>query len=119
MPLIFALILVGATVLPFLWEHIFDATLNETKAPNIGQLAFIACAPWAATFSLFFITEIWPQPEILIGVIIFIIVLSTMTWGYAMYYREKMRKWLWLIMSFCTLFLYPALFFILIISTGF
>ncbi|MFT7591694.1 MAG: hypothetical protein ACI9UJ_001623 [bacterium] len=115
--MIFLLILVMATVLPFFWEHVVKHALADAAYPNLPQLAIVGLSPAIMALALIGICRGLVDEDVMLGCALFIVVFSTFTWGYTMHYRHFMRRWLWFTMSLLTLCLYPTLFILVVFGS--
>lgn len=113
------LVLACALLFPFLWEYVFTRAFVDLRKPGRSQMLTVVLSPSFLTIILAYClttTSTDFRVENILSSSIFILIKSTLTWGFAMYYRDEMRTWIWLIMCLLTLCLYPLN--ILIIANG-
>tara|TARA_B100000745_G_C19990886_1_gene335961 strand:- start:148 stop:519 length:372 start_codon:yes stop_codon:yes gene_type:complete len=113
-----ALLLIFLTVLPHLWEYIFSKTLSETDNPNRSQLVVVAFMPLSLLVLISLLGTGWATSEVIVAVVLFIIILNTLSWGFVMYYRTIAPPWIWLLMVFLTFCLLLLLLFLALFGSS-
>lgn len=114
------LVLACALLFPFVWEMVFKHAFADLIKPGRHQVLAVVLSPSLLTIILlYYITTTSLDYAIpyVISCSLFILIISTLTWGYAMYYRDEMRTWIWLIMCLITLCLYPINLLIIVYGT--
>jgi len=116
--MIVVLVLIAATVLPFFWEYVFERTLRDTEKPKVSQLVFVAFTPLVLSFFTLLMGTNWASDIVISCILLFIFLISTLTWGYTLYNRESAPAWFWLLLAFLTFCLYIGLLFLILIGSS-
>jgi len=117
-PMIIIIVLIAAWGLPYLWKYVFSCTLMHTEQPSVSQLVGVAFTPILLSVFTVFMGTGWTSDVIITCVVLFIFIISTLTWGYALYHREVAPGWLWLLLAFLTFCLYVGLLFLILVGSS-